>query len=174
MVSIASPLNLLRELFTVRGAGTLIRLGSSIDHYTSYDSLDRGALRSLLEESFSKRLGPELLRRTPLKIYLERDYRAVAILEEAPVAPFLTKFAVSRVARGEGVARDLWDAMIRDHPSMYWRARPDNPVESWYLTLCDGMLRLPEWHVYWKNLDPGSVEDAVHTAISRAPDFEAV
>ena len=171
VVSLASPLNLLQELFTVRGAGTLIRRGSTIERHESYDTLDCERLRALLETSFSKTLGPELFARPPESIYLEENYRAVAILESSSVAPFLTKFAVSRVARGEGMARDLWDEMTQEYPSVYWRARPGNPVQNWYLKLCDGMLRRDDWHVYWTCIDAHAIGTVVDAAVARPADF---
>ena len=171
VVSLASPLNLLAELFTVRGAGTLIRRGSQIQRHKSYDTVDCARLRALLETSFNKTLGPELFARPPQSLYIEENYRAVAILESSPVAPFLTKYAVRRVAQGEGLARDLWDEMTREYPSVYWRARPGNPVQNWYLKLCDGMLRRDDWHVYWTNVDAHAIGTVVDAAIARPADF---
>ncbi len=172
LVSVTSPLNLLRELFTVRGAGTLVKRGTEVDCFASYAELDVARLRALLEASFGRRTRADFFEREPLAIYVERGYRAAAILEPSPVAPFLTKFAVEPLAQGEGMGRDLWQAIERDHPSVFWRSRPDNPIASWYVTECDGMLRLPRWQVFWRGLAPEDIPRAVAEALERPEDFE--
>jgi len=171
VASITSPLNLLRELFTVKGAGTLIKRGSAIERHTSYASVDVPRLRALLESSFGRRLRPEFFEAPPLALYLEENYRGAAVLVAAPLAPYLTKFAVDRVAQGEGIARDLWDAMSREHPSLYWRSRVENPIRNWSVGLCDGMMRVGEWTVYSTGIPPEHVPSVVGDAGQRSDDF---
>ncbi len=171
VVSVASPLNLLKELFTVKGAGTLIKAGTPIDRHDSYQSVDLGRLRELLEASFGKRLDPQFFERPPLAVYVDAGYRGVAILHTSSVAPFLSKFAVEPVAQGEGIGQDLWQALLRDHPSVFWRARSDNPITGWYMTLCDGMQRTARWQVFWRGVDAARVPDLVAEALARPADF---
>jgi hypothetical protein len=170
-ISVTSPLNLLRELFTVKGAGTLIKVGTEIKIVHSYGELDRYRLRDLLEGSFERRLDPSFLERPPQAVYLERDYRGVAIIEPSPVAPYLSKFAVERVARGDGIGQDLWQMLTRDQASLVWRCRPQNPVRDWYASVCDGMHRLADWHVFWRGLAPDQVPAAIEEACRRPNDF---
>ena len=109
VVSVASPLNLLKELFTVKGAGTLLKAGTPIDRHTNLRNLSTSLrLRELLEASFSKRLDPGILTGRRSRLYVDAGYRGVAILHISSVAPFFTKFAVEPVARGEGIGQDLW------------------------------------------------------------------
>ncbi len=171
VVSVASPLNLLKELFTVKGAGTLLKAGTPIDRHSSYATVDVDRLRELLEASFSKRLDPEFFERPPLALYVDAGYRGVAILHSSSVAPFLTKFAVEPVAQGEGIGQDLWQALLRDHPAVFWRARSDNPITGWYMSLCDGMQRTAQWHVFWRGVDAARVPDLVAEALARPADF---
>jgi acetylglutamate kinase len=172
-VSVTSPLNLLRELFTVRGDGTLIKLGADVKRVASWAELDCGRLQGLLERSFGRTLRPEFFQRTPSSLYVEADYRGAAILEPSEVAPYLSKLAVEPLAQGEGIARDLWQALARDHAAFFWRARPSNPITSWYLSQCDGVLRLTDWHVYWRGLAPEQIPAAVAEALARPEDFTA-
>jgi acetylglutamate kinase len=171
VASVTSPLNLLRELFTVKGAGTLIKRGSAIERHDSYGSVDVPRLRALLESSFGRRLRPEFFDVPPLAVYLEENYRGAAVVVAAPIAPYLTKFAVDRVAQGEGIARDLWDAVCRDHPSMFWRARGENPIRNWYVGLCDGMMRAGEWTVYFLGVAAANVPRVVDDVTRRPDDF---
>jgi acetylglutamate kinase len=170
-VSVASPLSLLRELFTVRGEGTLLKLGSFIDHHSSFERVERERLEHLLRESFGRELRGDFWARTPTRVYLERDYRGVALLEPGRYAPYLSKFAVLPVARGEGLGQELWREMLKDTPRLFWRSRPENPVNSWYVTVCDGMQRTPEWHVYWRGASAEQVPALVAEALARPEDF---
>ena len=177
-VAITSPLNLLRELFTVKGAGTLLRRGARIVRHEGWEGVDVGRLRfgvgrvrDLLAASFGRPPVEEFFRRTPARVYLEEDYRGCAILVDAPLGPYLTKFAVAPEAQGEGIARDLWDAFSADVPSVFWRARRTNPIREWYDKLCDGLVRLPDWTVYWKGLPPESIPEAVAWAAAQRVDI---
>jgi GNAT superfamily N-acetyltransferase len=170
-VSVTSPLNLLRELFTVRGDGTLVKVGAEIRQVRTYGELDCERLQGLLERSFERQLLPEFFQRVPNAVYFEANYRGAAILEPSGVAPYLTKLAVEPIAQGEGIGRDLWRAVARDHPAFFWRARPTNPILGWYLSLCDGVVRLPKWHVYWRGLRPELIPGAVQEALDRGEDF---
>ncbi|MCA9643731.1 MAG: hypothetical protein KC492_23725, partial [Myxococcales bacterium] len=67
-VSVASPLGLLKELFTVRGAGTLVKRGAQIQRFDTYQGLERERLSALLESAFHKRLKPSFFERAPLAV----------------------------------------------------------------------------------------------------------
>jgi acetylglutamate kinase len=171
LTNIASPLNLLRELFTIRGAGTLVKTGSSILRLAGFDEVDFAQLRDLLQATFEKSLTTEFAERPTLNVYLEASYRGVAILQPGEHGAFLTKFAVGKEAQGEGIGRDLWEAMLRDHPSIYWRARTENPISEWYQSECDGMHRDGEWRVYWRGIPPEQIADTIHDALERPIDL---
>lgn len=170
-VSVASPLSLLRELFTVRGEGTLVKLGSVVVRADGYDEVDRARLGQLLEESFGRAVRPAFWQRPPARIYLESNYRGVALLEPGVEATYLSKFAVLQVARGEGVGQDLWREMVRDTPRLFWRCRPNNPIDTWYTAVCHGMHRTSEWHVYYRGVPADLVPAVVFRALEKEPDF---
>ncbi len=170
-VSVASPLSIVRELFTVRGAGTLVKLGSAIECHQSMSSVDQRRLRQLIEQAFSRPTVDALFMRSPLRVYLETDYRGMALLEPGKHAAFLSKFAVLPIARGEGLGQDLWWAMARETPSFYLRARATNPIANWYATVCDGMHRAGEWIVFYKGIAPAHIAEIIEDAISRPQDF---
>ncbi|MFC1641435.1 hypothetical protein ACFL5O_01915 [Myxococcota bacterium] len=170
-VSVTSPLNLLRELFTVRGDGTLIKLGTDVRRYFSYQELDVERLRGLLEKGFQRPLQPEFFTRTPSALYLESSYRGAAIVESSQVAPYLSKLAVDPVAQGEGIGRDLWQALGRDHSQLVWRSRRASRIATWYASQCDGMVRCPDWNVYWRGLEHAQIPEAISEALARPEDF---
>jgi acetylglutamate kinase len=176
-VAVVNPLHLLRELFTVSGAGTLIRKGSRIDSHSDFSSLDRDRLRALIESAFARPLrqgvfepGGSLEQQTE-RIYVEEGYLGAALLAQTPVGAYLTKFAVNRQAQGEGVGTDLWAALTRDYPAFFWRARPSNPITPWYVKQCDGLARFPQWHVFWRGLPPQTLAQAIDYALGAPADF---
>lgn len=171
VASVTSPLNLMRELFTVKGAGTLLRKGSLVTRHTSLAHLDREKLKLLLTRSFGRPPTDAFFDREILHAYLEENYRGAAIVAPTPVAPYLTKFAVGREAQGEGIGRDLWDELIADHPTLFWRARANNPIGEWYAKQADGLARFPEWIVYWKGLETSRISDAIAWAIAQPVDL---
>lgn len=174
-VSVTSPLDVLRELFTVKGAGTLVRKGSAIVRHLRWDDVDRVRLRALVEESFGKPLQPDFEKRPVLAVYVADEYRGAAVVTPAPLAPYLSKFAVGTVSRGEGVGRDLWRAMAADMPRLFWRSRAANPITSWYREQCDGMHRIAlagePWWVLWRGLAPLEVPTAIDYCMTTPPDF---
>jgi acetylglutamate kinase len=171
LVSVASPLNLMRELFTVKGAGTLIKRGTPIVRHDSYATLDVARLRSLVEASFGRSLVPDFFERAPHAVYLDEQYRGAAILHPGGTVPYLTKFAVLPQAQGEGMGYDLWQALARDHARFFWRTRHDNPILGWYLGVCDGMARTALWCVLWRGVEAARIPDVIAEAETRPSDF---
>ncbi|MEO6325571.1 MAG: hypothetical protein ABIT01_21390 [Thermoanaerobaculia bacterium] len=170
-VAVTSPLNLLQELFTVKGAGTLLRRGARVVRHEGWEGVDRTRLKELLSSSFGRAPGEDFFARTPGRVYLEEGYSGCAIVMDAPLGAYLTKFAVSAEAQGEGIARDVWDALALDTPIVFWRARPDNPISFWYIKLCDGLARQPEWTIYWRGLPSAEIPTAIDWAMSQPVDI---
>ncbi len=170
-VNVTSPLAMLRELFTVKGAGTLIKRGTVIREIHDQSELQLDRLRALLEASFGAPLVPGFFERPLLAAYVEADYRGAAWIEPSSVAPILSKFAVDPVAQGEGMGRDLWQALISSHPRLIWRARTVNPICSWYAWQCDGMSRGDPWTVYWRGIAAHSIPAAIEEMCRRPHDI---
>ena len=169
-VAITSPLNLFRELFTIKGAGTLLRRGATIER-RRFAELDRERLRALLTRAFGRPPVDDFFGRDIAWGYVEEGYRGAALVQETPLGAYLSKFAVDAEAQGEGIGRDLWQALAADYARIFWRARPKNDVGAWYVKLCDGLMRFPEWHVYWKGLPPADVAPAVSWALQQPVDL---
>jgi acetylglutamate kinase len=170
-VAVTSPLNLLRELFTVKGAGTLMRRGAVIVRHDGWTGVDRDRVRAILSSSFGREPSEAVFERNVRAVYREEDWRGVAILVDTPLGAYLSKFAVSPRAQGEGMARELWDALVADHPVVFWRARAGNPIGEWYARLADGLVRLPEWTVFWKGLAVERIPDAIAWALAQPADI---
>jgi hypothetical protein len=171
-IAVVNPLSLLRELFTVSGAGTLVRKGSRIESHLSFDGIDVPRLRALIESAFGRMLRPEALERDVERVFVEESYRGAVLFAPSPVAPYLSKFAVERTAQGEGIGGDIWGTVVREYPTFFWRARPDNPVTPWYARQCDGLARFADWHVFWRGLAVERIPAAIEYALAQPVDFE--
>jgi acetylglutamate synthase len=169
-VSVTAPLDLLRELFTVKGAGTLLRRGAAITRRGLGD-VDPARLAALLASSFGRPVRPEFFDTPSAEVYLEEGYRGTAVLVETDLGAYLSKFAVEREAQGEGLGRDLWDAVRAEHPTLFWRARPTNAIGAWYAQIADGLMRFSEWTVFWKGLASERVPAAIAFALAQPADF---
>ena len=168
----ASPLNLLAELFTTTGSGTLMRRAAEINSHATYDGLDIHALRSGIEEAFSKPLDKAFFKRPIHRILIEKNFRGGAIFNELSGLPYLSKFWVNREAQGEGIARDIWEQSCTEIPAFFWRSREANPFNNWYMNACDGMQVSGDWRIFWKGLDAPEIPGAIIAAASAPHDFE--
>jgi hypothetical protein len=172
-VTVVNPLQLLRELFTVNGAGTLIRRGSRIDVHDGWNGVDRVRLAALFASAFERPIRPEFFADPVARTFVEEGYRGAAVVQETAVAPYLTKFAVERAAQGEGLGSELWALLTRDFPRVFWRSRATNAITPWYAKQCDGLVRFPEWHVFWRGLPIETIDPAIRFALAAPNDFGA-
>lgn len=168
----ASPLNLLAELFTTKGSGTMLRRAAQIMVTPTLARADKEHLKNSIEEAFGKPIKPLFLRSKIYRGFIEEDYRGGAIFTQLAGLPYLSKFWVSKAAQGEGIARDIWDMMCSEIPAFFWRSRMENPFNEWYMQACDGMQISGDWRVFWKGLEAPEVPGAIIAAASAPDDFE--
>lgn len=170
-VSITSPSALARELFTHSGAGTLVRKGEQISKLTDKAQLDEPRLVNLIEAAFEQELLPGWWERIDLlAAYVSESYRAAAVLGELDEFAYLDKFAIDETARGEGLARTVWDHMVRDFPNFVWRSRSDNRFNAFYERESDGRVTAGLWTIYWKGVTDF---DVIGRAVKLLSDMDA-
>jgi len=172
-VAITAPSELPKELFTYRGAGTLIRRGEKVLVYENgLEGVDIPRLSELLKSSFSRPLVEGYFETKKFqRIYVTESYRATAILTDEGPIPYLDKFAVTAAAQGEGLAASLWDRLRRDTPKLFWRSRIENhQINPWYFTKSEGSLRDPKWIVFWYGLAGfDEIQDCIKRAFEMPP-----
>jgi hypothetical protein len=171
-ISVASPLQLLEELFTVKGAGCLIRRGARIVHYGHVSELAEERLAGLLEAGFGKRLRNRDFLAAASDFYVEELYRGAAVLEPCDGMMYLSKFTVQAEARGEGLAQEIWRALVNDHRALFWRSSLHNPINHWYDRQADGSHREGNWKFYWKGIATARIPGVIRNAAGRPEDFE--
>lgn len=153
-VSITTPSALTRELFTHTGDGTLVRRGERIAKITDKTEVDTDRLTDLIESAFSRNLAPNWWDDIDLLVtYVSESYRAAAIVAELDEFVYLDKFAIDESARGEGLARTVWDYMIADFGDLVWRSRADNPFNPFYEKESDGQMTTGMWTIFWKGVN---------------------
>lgn len=152
-VSITTPGQLARELFTHRGSGTLVRRGEAVACHDSMKNVDQERLRELLEACFGRKLTENYFDSKPFhRIYLTESYRATAVITLEGGIPYLDKFGVTQKAQGEGLGQSMWQRMKQENPRLFWRARSENPINSWYFQEAEGTYRSGAWTVFWYGL----------------------
>ncbi|NOU36693.1 MAG: hypothetical protein HOO88_07975 [Kiritimatiellaceae bacterium] len=165
-ISVTSPINLLKEIFTVKGAGTVFRRGSTV----LSGKADKERLLALLEESFGKKPKEGVLSDVT-QIYFEENYRGAALLEQQSAGLYLSKFAVGSEARGEGLAQELWEEVCKKHSAFFWRSRKGNPINQWYDRHADGRHTAGDWVVFWRGMDAAAIPALIAFCVSRPADF---
>ncbi len=172
-VSITSAANLTRELFTHRGAGTLIRRGEGFGIETGLTGLRQIELGTLIETCFGKQLAPAFFENLDLLALIwAGSGRAAAVIGRGQGGvPYMDKFAVTPTAQGEGVGTALWQQIRARYPQLYWRSRCDNPVNAWYNRQADFCIRRGKWQVFGYGVeDLGQIAALVADAADR-PEF---
>ena len=154
-VSITSVENLAKELFTHRGAGTLIRMGEEIVEHKVFDTDLRDKAAALLEQSFNRKLKADYFDDLPLECILSSEsWGAMAIvLKGVDGIPYLDKFAVTPEAQGAGLGAAVWQALIQRCPKLYWRAKTDNPITPWYFDQADASFTRERWVAFSIGID---------------------
>lgn len=170
-LSMTSPINLLQEIFTVKGAGTLFRKGSEILHFQGIENVDHDRLVGLLETSFGKTLKSESFLDNVGDAYIEQSYRGAVLLEKHPAGLYLSKFAVGREARGEGLAMELWREVCNNHDALFWRSNVANPFNSWYHQQADGHHLSGKWQIFWRGVSTDAISGIIDYCCTRDEDF---
>ena len=153
-VSVTSVENLARELFTHRGAGTLIRKGEAIIELGKFDDETRQRAATLLEQSFGRQLKPGYFDGLELECVLSSEsFGAMAIvLKGVDGIPYLDKFAVTPEAQGAGLGAAVWQVLVSRCPRLYWRSRIDNPITQWYYEQADASYTQDRWVAFTKGV----------------------
>lgn len=165
-LSITTPDDLAKELFTHRGSGTMVRRGEKIHTHTSWNDVELPRLRSLIESSFGGSLADDYFESLqPSRIYVSEHYRAAVVLVQDGDTTYMDKFAVNPDAQGEGLGRAMWQAMRSENPSLAWRSRIGNAINDFYFAKADGAMKDAVWTVFWYGVDDMEV---IGKAVERA------
>lgn len=169
-VSITSADQLTRELFTYRGAGTLVRRGEAIRLHEQADEDILQQVVARVEESFGRRLRGDWLQRlgSPAIILSASGRAAAVVVEGVDGIGYLDKFVVTPDAQGEGLGAAMWQVLRAHYPTLYWRSRNSNPITGWYFQQADTSERHGPWVVFTNGIEDFQLrERAVRDAVAR-------
>ncbi|MGA9573226.1 MAG: acetylglutamate kinase [Lysobacterales bacterium] len=149
-VSITSASHLTRELFTYRGAGTLVRKGEAINVFENPDAETLAIVKKLVEKSFHRTLSDDWFENLddPLVLLSETGRAAAIMTAGIDGIPYLDKFTVTSEAQGEGLGAAVWQVVRARYPALYWRSRNTNPITPWYFQQADSSNRSAGWVVF--------------------------
>lgn len=171
-VSITSADQLARELFTYRGAGTLVRKGENIVAYPRADEEVFRQVMDQVEASFGRRLkaGWQEGLQDPVLLVSATGRAAAVIVKGMDDVPYLDKFVVTPEAQGEGLGAAMWQVLRARYPRLYWRSRNTNPITGWYFQQADTSERQGPWVVFTNGVPDVSQRDRVtRDAMARDP-----
>lgn len=162
-VSITDASSLSRELFTHRGAGTLICQQEPIETFSSFDQVDVGRITELLEDAFQGKVAKDYFKNLQQNdslqaIYVSENYNACAIIvkdEELGIS-VLDKFAVRRANQSDGLGARIFKFVKENHEKCFWRARKVNiestndPINDWYFKTSTFSYHVPDspWIIF--------------------------
>jgi len=168
-VSITEPVNLPKELFTDSGSGTLIKHGYSVVQHELPNQDTEKQFKNIIETSFSGKLVDDFFDNSNnLKIFMTSCKRATIAISNDFSIPYMDKFGVIPEAKGEGLGAGIWHEMRKVYPQVFWRSRPNNPINSFYTSICEGCQKQDEWHIFWIGIsDYGALKDCIEYAIKK-------
>ena len=149
-MSITSADLLARELFTYRGAGTLVRQGEDIHIHEAPDADTLAMVADRVQASFGRTLsaGWRSGLAEPVVLLSDSGRAAAVVVKGADGLPYLDKFVVTPDGQGEGLAAALWQVLRARYPQLYWRSRNANPITGWYFQQADAADRQGPWVVF--------------------------
>lgn len=180
-VVIVHPAQLIEELFTHEGQGTLI---TSDVYLKSYDgqaltALDNQKIVQLIELAFDGRLALGYFDQEKIAkiIITPQTYDGVGIFikpEDQKINQYgilyMDKLAVAPHARGRGVAQGIIE--VADTNGLFWRAAANNPYLDKYEALANGSRIIhaadeKTWKVFWRNVPDEIIPSLLKYAQSR-------
>lgn len=148
-VAIIRPSDLLKELFTNSGAGTLIRRGDKIQKVSSLSGFqDLGKIKETLTGDY-KDLSTEatvdrfieFLAANPFTAYYDDSMSCLAIVlppsADRPMATLAT-LNITKSGWLGNVAENVFSAIKKDNPSLYWTVSGADENLTWFFEKSDG------------------------------------
>ena len=170
-VSITKPQYLTKELFTDSGSGTLIKKGHIIKEFENLSNTQENTLKEIIESGFNGYLSSNFLTEIEHnKFYLSHCNRAAIVMSYDSNIPYMDKFAVMDSAKGEGLGSAVWKKMRESNSQLFWRSKSSNPINKFYINVCDGFQKYKNWNIFWIGIDDyKELSFCINYAASKSP-----
>ena len=110
---------------------------------------EQPSLVTCIENSFDRRLSEHFYLKSFTKLFTLNNFQGVALLRDIQGFCYLDKLAIVQDARGMGLGQLLLSSVIEQTDALIWRSSIENPFQDFYLTLCDGVIKTDDWHLFW-------------------------
>ena len=177
-VAIIHPDNLEKELFTHKGAGTLLRRGDKLHIAMSLsDFPDLQRLRSVLKrnregadaETVLDRFLQQLESR-PFKAYWDERMEALAVVLPPVQGSSLAQLATYTITKSAWLTNltdNIFQNLKRDFPKLFWTVKQDDENLAWFFAQADGSLNNGKGDVlFWYGIDNAEEVRALMTEFS--------
>ncbi|KAI9688168.1 MAG: Protein arg-6, mitochondrial [Bathelium mastoideum] len=177
-VAIIHPDNLEKELFTHKGAGTLLRRGDKLHTTTSVsDFPDVQQLRSVLKRNREGADAEAVLDRflkqmesRPFKAYWDERMEALAVvlppLQGSSLAQLAT-YTITKAAWLSNLADNIFQNLKRDFSKLFWTVKQDDENLGWFFDQAEGSLNNGKGDVlFWYGIDNAEEVRALMTEFS--------
>ncbi len=172
-VVITSPKDLLYELFTIKGKGTILK-NHVLFWENNLNNMNKATVKEVIEHSFGKKLCEEYFDSEVVDVLYEKNLDGLEVVKKEGDFFYLDKFAVKKHAQGKGIGKSLWGELTKKYPSFTWRSSQANPINSFYTKNCDGLIKQGKWNVYWKGLSYDKVISVASSISEKKSSFKEV
>ena len=178
-VAIIHPDNLEKELFTHKGAGTLLRRGDKLHTATSLSEFpDVQQLRYVLKRN---RAGPDAetvldrflqqMESRPFKAYWDERMEALAVVlppAQGSSLAQLATYTITKAAWLSNLADNIFQNLKRDFPKLFWTVKQDDENLGWFFDQAEGSLNNGKGDVlFWYGIDNAEEVRSLMTEFSR-------
>lgn len=161
-IAIIHPDDLQTELFTISGAGTLIRRGEKVEVASSLSeikNLDKfkgalargqsgdGSVTTTIDSYLEK------LKDRPFKAYFDDAMSCLAIvLQPTEKRPFSSWVTLSITKSGwlTNSAENVFQAIEKENSDLVWTVSKDDDNLSWFFERCDGSFCIDDVVLFWR------------------------
>ena len=177
-VAIIHPDNLERELFTHKGAGTLLRRGDKLHTAVRMSEFpDLHQLRSVLKRNREGADADVVLDRflhqmesRPFKAYWDERMEALAVVLPPVQGSSLAQLATYTITKSAwltNLADNIFQNLKRDFPKLFWTVKQDDENLGWFFDQAEGSLNNGKGDVlFWYGIDNAEEVRALMTEFS--------
>lgn len=166
-VCVISANHLQKELFTITGAGTLIRRGFRVHLHKGLRDVDLDRFRSLMEgndpdvRAGSISVARYLQRLTnkdkDVTLYHDEAYQMIAVLTPLshiiegcpPNILFMDRLIATKAAELQGLTDHLWSRIREEQPSLFWTVPKTDEHLGWHFDRSEGSYSLTDVNLFW-------------------------
>ncbi|KAF2839833.1 Arg-6 [Patellaria atrata CBS 101060] len=158
-VAIIHPDNLMMELFTHTGAGTLIRRGNKIKSTNNLGDLSKTQLKNILVRDRAGINSDEVvdryiedLEKRQFVAYFDEKLEALGIVLEADkdlTVPQLATFTITKEGWLSNIADNIFQNLKKDFPKLMWTVDKNDENLTWFFEKADGSLSTGSEVLFW-------------------------